>query len=171
MKKILFAACCAALFCIYSCNSGSDNSMQQKNQAASDSISNAFMTGNANGIDNFIADDFVDHTDMGDKKGKDSLKAMINFIHNNMKDMKMEKVHDVADNDYVYSWMKYSGTSDGTMGMPKGPYTMNAMEVSKFKDGKAVEHWGFMDMRDMKMFMPPPPTPQPGNKMDTSKMK
>ena len=72
---------------------------------------NAFQTGDASGLDSVIADDFIDHTDRGDKKGKDSLKAMVKFVHDNFKDMKTEKVRDVADGDYVYSWVNYSGTT------------------------------------------------------------
>ena len=53
------------------------------------------------------------------------------------------------------------------MGMPNGPYDMKSIEVAKFKDGKAVEHWGFMDMQDMMKMMPPQPNM---SKTDTSKM-
>ena len=90
-----------------------------------------------------VADDFVDHTDKGDVKGKDSLKAMIAMMHNNFKNMKTETKNEAAGGDYVYGWMHYSGTSDGTMGMPKGPFDMTSIELVKFNNGKAVEHWGF----------------------------
>ena len=120
---------------------------------------NAFQTGDASGLDSVISDDFIDHTDRGDKKGKDSLKAMVKFVHDNFKDMKTDKIRDVADGDYVYSWVTYTGTSDGSMGMPKGPYKLSMIELAKFKDGKAVEHWSFMDSQDMaKMMAPPQPT-------------
>jgi len=69
-----------------------------------------------------------------------------------MKDMKTETVREVADGDYVYSWMRYTGTSDGTMGMPNGPYDMAAI-VAKFKDGKAIEHWNFMETQSMMKMM------------------
>lgn len=49
--------------------------------------------------------------------------------------------------------MRYSGTSEGSMGMPKGPYDMTAIELVKFRDGKAVEHWSFMQMKDMMNMM------------------
>ena len=175
MKKFFFVAFAGLLCTCNSCTSktdttassdNSDKDQQQKNIAASDVVTNAFQTGDVSGLDSVIADDFVDHTDQGDKKGRDSLKAMVNWVHSSFKDMKMEKVHEVADDDYVYSWMRYSGTSDGSM-MPKGPYSMSAIELAKFKDGKAVEHWSFMEMRDMMKMMPQPPM----NKMDTSKMK
>jgi predicted SnoaL-like aldol condensation-catalyzing enzyme len=173
MKKIFLAAF-AAVFCLFSCNvktdSTSDNhhsEQEKKNLAANDVVMKAFETGDVSGIDNAVSDDFVDHTDRGDMKGRDSLKAMVTFIHANMKDMKMEKMREVAKEDFVYSWMRYTGNSDGTMGMPKGPYDMEAMEVSKYKDGKAVEHWAFMEMQDAMKMMAPPKMPD----ADTSKAK
>ena len=176
--KTIFLAAIAGLLCICtSCNSGADstsdnndNAQEQKNLAASDVINKAFQTGDVSGIDSVVSDDFIDHTDRGDKKGRDSLKAMVNFIHSNFKDMKMEKIRELGDNEYVFTWMRYTGTSDGSMGMPKGPYDMSAIEVAKFKDGKAVEHWSFMDMQDMMEMMPQQPS-NPPNKMDTGKAK
>ncbi len=40
-----------------------------------------------------------------------------------------------------------------------GLYDMKSIEVAKFKDGKAVEHWSFMDMQGIMKMMPPPPPP------------
>lgn len=177
MKKILFIGCVGLLCAFTSCNNSStpatsDNSDSskaegQKNLAASDVVMKSFQTGDVSGLDSVIADDFVDHTDRGDKKGKDSLKAMVMFVHANFKDMKFDKIRDVADGDYVYSWITYSGTSDGTMGMPKGPYKMGDIELSRFKDGKAVEHWSFMDAQDMAKMMPQPAM----SNTDTTKKK
>src|SRR5687767_11520884 len=119
MKKILFAAF-AALLSFSSCDTDTtrtsddnDNTQEQKNIAASNVISKAFETGDVSGIDSVVSDDFIDHTAEGDMKGRDSLKASIRFIHSTFKDMKMEKIRKIADDDYVFSWMRYSGTSDG----------------------------------------------------------
>jgi len=38
--------------------------------------------------------------------------------------------------------------------MPKGPFDMHSIEVSRFKDGKAVEHWSYVDMGEMMKMMP-----------------
>jgi predicted SnoaL-like aldol condensation-catalyzing enzyme len=124
-------------------------------------VNKAFETGDASGVDSVVASDFIDHTDHGDVKGRDSLKAMINMVHTNFKDMKMELVREMANDDYVYSQMRFTGTGDGKM-MPPGPYDMHVIEVVKFRDGKAVEHWEYMDMQDMRNMMPHP---------DTMKMK
>jgi predicted ester cyclase len=154
MKK-LFVAIAAFCICI-SCNDNSTSGgsdAAKKNIAASDAISNAFSTGDVSKVDSFVSDDFLDHTDQGDKKGKDSLKAMINMVHTNMKDMKVEKIKELADDEFVMTWQRYTGTSNGAMGMPAGPYDMSAIEVAKFKDGKAIEHWSFMDMATMMKMM------------------
>lgn len=176
MRKILFAAV-AGFFCFCtSCNNqagtpgNSISPEEQKNLTASQTISRAFETGNVSGIDSVVADDFLDHTDRGDMKGRDSLKAMVNFVHTNFKDQKVVTVREVAEGDYVWSWMHYTGTSDGTMGMPKGPYDMQAIELTKFKDGKAVEHWNFMEAQDVMAMMPPQPGMSSMNTKDSVKL-
>jgi len=162
MKKIpsIFAA--ILLCCFISCNNEKtasetkdDNSAVKKNLEASHIVSKAFETGDPSMIDSAVASDFVDHTDMGDKN-RDSLKAMISMMHKTFPDMKMELIKELADNDYVFSLMRFTGTSEGQMGIPKGPYDMQAIEVVRFRDGKAVEHWEYMEPREMMKMMPQP---------------
>ncbi|MFC0774852.1 ester cyclase [Terrimonas alba] len=173
MKKYLLAiSSCLFLFCMSCNNKAGDDKMgagkmsdqAEKNIAASHVVSDAFQTGDISKIDSVVASDFVDHTERGDM-GRDSLKAMIKVMHATNKDMKMEIIKDLADDEYVFSWMRFTGTSDGSMGMPAGPYDMRSIEVVRFKDGKAVEHWGFMEPREMMKWMQQMPA------MDTMKKK
>lgn len=176
MKKILFAISAGLVFCFISCNNekteSKESSAAQKNLEATRTVTKAFETGDISAIDSVIASDFVDHTDMGDMN-RDSLKVMITLMHSKGENMKSEIIKELADDDYVMSWMRFSGNSDGSMGMPKGPYNMEAIEVVKFKDGKAIEHWEFMTKAEMMKMM----GSQPGmdhkmmddKKMDTTK--
>ena len=156
MRKICLATACL-LFFFTSCNSDKkaeptkDNSKAQKNLDASHVVDKAFETGDVGGIDSVVASDFVDHTERGDKN-RDSLKAMVKMVHATNKDMKMDIIKELADDDYVFSLMHFTGTSDGTM-MPAGPYDMHAIEVVKFKDGMAVEHWEYMQPGEMMKMM------------------
>ena len=165
MRKILFLFLGSLPFVFSSCNNGTttetssaapSTSMADKNLASSQIVTKAFETGDPSMIDSAVASDFVDHTDRGDKN-RDSLKAMIVQIHKEFPDMKTQVIKEVADDDYVFSLMRFTGTSNGTMGMPKGPYDMHAVQVVKFKDGKAVEHWEYMQPAEMMKMMPPPP--------------
>jgi len=132
---------------------GTDASMAEKNLTANRIVTKAFETGDPSMIDSAVASDFVDHTD-GRQTNRDSLKAMISMIKKQMPDMKTQVIKEVADNDYVFTEMRFSGTSTGDMGMPKGtPYDFHAVQVVRFKDGKAVEHWEYTQWQEMqKMF-------------------
>jgi predicted SnoaL-like aldol condensation-catalyzing enzyme len=164
MKQLLSMMAMLALCCCISCNDqktaseSNDNPEQKKNLDANHVIASSFESGDVSKIDSVVADDFIDHTDRGDVKGRDSLKAMIKSVRETNKDMKMETVKEATDGDYVFGWYRYKGTSDGSMGMPAGPYDFEAIEVSRYKDGKAVEHWSFMQPKDMMKMMPAPAT-------------
>ena len=165
MKKLITAA--TAICFLIACNndkkeetSGGMSDKAKKNLEASHIVSDAFMSGDPSKIDSAVAPDFVDHTDRGDM-GRDSLKAMISMMKKSFPDMKMKLMNELANDDYVFSEMEFTGTSDGSMGMPKGPYDMHVIEAVRCKDGKAVEHWEYMRnddmMKMMQAMMPPPP--------------
>ena len=155
-----------ALFLFFtSCNDAEKTSgpsaAAQKNLDAFHAVDSAFQTGDVSRIDQVVASDFLDHTPNGDMKGTDSLKAMITMMKN-AGDVKSEIKKVLADDEYVMAWMHWTGTSNGSVpGMPPaGPIDMSGVEVVRFKDGKAVEHWAFMDaVEAMKMMTPPAPNP------------
>jgi len=180
MRKISLAAFAGLFFALTSCNnsaetkvaSAANSSQAQKNIKADETIMDAFKTGDASKLDSVISPDFVDHTDMGDHKGIDSLKSMLNMIHSQFKDMKIETKRQWADDDYVVDWVRYTGTNPtAMMGMPAGPYDIKGIEVSRFSDGKAIEHWFFYDAQTVADWMK---NMQGGNMSegkDSSKMK
>ena len=173
MRKIFFTAFAVSFF--VSCNntntkvaSANMSSQAQKNIEVDNMISDAFKTGDAGKLDSLVSPDFIDHTDMGDKKGVDSLKSMLAMMHSQFKDMKMETKRQWADDDYVVDWVRYTGTNPtAMMGMPAGPYDIKGMEVARFSNGKAVEHWFFYDGQTVADWMK---NMQGGNMGDKEKM-
>ena len=145
-----------------SSESKATNSMAEKNLASQRIVTDAFKSGDVSKIDSAVANDFVGHSEHGDM-GRDSLKAMISAMKTQFPDLKMDIIKEVGDDEYVFTLMRMSGTSNGQMGMPAGPYDFHSLEVSKFKDGKAVEHWSYMQPKEMMAMMAPP--------KDTSKKK
>jgi predicted SnoaL-like aldol condensation-catalyzing enzyme len=165
MKKFFFILSAAASFLLSACNeqdpgNGGMSEAARKNLDAFHAVDTAFQTGDISLIDSVVASDFVDHTPKGDRN-RDSLKAMITMMKN-AGTMKSEIKKEFADDEYVMAWMHWTGTSDGSMpDMPAGPIDMNGIEVVRFKDGKAVEHWAFMDARDMMKMMNSMPASAP----------
>lgn len=157
MKKLPILLCILSLLILVSCESKKEKTASRgtsdktaANLKINQTVMNSFSTGDDSMIDSIVSADFVDHTDRG-IMGRDSLKAMIRMAKD--KSMKAEAIKELADDEYVFSWVRFTGTSDGSMGMPVGPYDMNSMEATRFKDGKAVEHWTFMQPADMMKMM------------------
>ena len=159
------------LYCVcISCNNsptssgnGIENSKAQKNMEAWHTVSMAFSTGNTELLDNVIADDYIDHTLRGDFKGRDSVKANVIRMRANYQDMKMKIIKELADDEYGFFWMQFNGKKVGAAGTASVPFEITSIQVVKFSDGRAVEHWEYVDPR---MFQQRALT-----KIDSSKMK
>ncbi|MFL5808197.1 MAG: ester cyclase [Flavisolibacter sp.] len=158
MKKLVFAAMFVAVSC---CSYGQKSSMSstaQKNLATARAVAKMFETGDYSKVGDYIATDAVDHAGMqGDVKGLDSIKANFNQMGAMMGNFKNEVIREVADDEYTFQWLKETSTAKtDAMGMKAGQtVTMNAVEVSRFSNGKIAEHWTFVNWSDaMKMMQP-----------------
>ena len=171
MRKVIFTTIAGGLLLV-ACNenrtAGMKNSAAETNLNAAHAISRAFETGNLAAIDSFVADGFIDHTQSGDKQGKDSLKTMVKMIIQNMPGMKTETINEYADSSYVFQWLRFTGNSTGAF-MPAGPYDMKSIELTRFENGKAVEHWTYIDAQEAMKMMASMQQPVANAPADTSK--
>jgi len=180
MKKLLFAATAGLCCFIISCNnSGTTGTASTENSTDSNAakykqinrdILKGIETGDSSKFRD-IADDAVDHMGpMGQEiKGGDNIRKMLLDMHNHVKDLKFDVKDEAVNGDNLYTWASMTGTTlDSSMGVPSNTkVNWTSVDVLKFKDGKAYEHWGYVDPKDM---MPP----SKDNKMmkdSTMKMK
>ncbi|MEJ6979551.1 ester cyclase [Pedobacter sp. P351] len=155
---------------------------QVKNKEVTAKIMKAFDDGDANALDNLIAADAVSHSEMPPEiksTGLQAVKEMLKMQKAAFPDIKT-KIHVMAvAGDTVIAYFTSTGTNSGSfMGMPATNKKINTegVDIIRFKNGKAVEHWGVYD--NMKMMqqlgmMPPPPPPvapaMPGTEMKKEK--
>jgi predicted ester cyclase len=160
MKKILNILPAVVLLFLVSCNSkekGAVSDNAKKNLENFHAVNKMIQTGDFSRIGDYIAADAVDHgSENGPSKGLEAIKADLMKSSSQMSDMKNEVIKEFADDDYVMAWQRYTGTAKTDyMGMKAGQ-TMNstAIEVVKFnKDGKATEHWTFVEPAEMMKMM------------------
>lgn len=156
MKRNLVLFLMAGSLIFVSCQSGSGgmSATAKKNLAVNDSITKAYERGDFDKMSEYIAADAVDHAgEQGDIVGLENIVAEMKKWKEMMPDMKSTMSRSLADDEYVFTWGESSGTMNGQ------PMTMKAVDVARFKDGKAVEHWMYMDPNDMAKMMAPPPPP------------
>ncbi len=177
MKKILFLPIALlGIFCI-SCNDNSGlSATAKKNLDAMHGVQQCFDTKDFSKLGDYIAEDAVDHAgDNGDIKGLANMKAEFEKMSANNENAKTEIIKEIADDEYVMSWLHFTGTvKTAQMGLKAGEkYDMKAIELAKFKDGKAIEHWTFLEpaemMKMMSKMQPPMPMPSDPVKIDTVK--
>jgi len=166
MKKLLFAPILLlGIFMISCSNEGGMSATAKKNLDANHAIIKTFETKDFSKLGDYIAEDGVDHAGMtGDIKGLAAMKAEFEKMSAVNENPKTEIIKELADDEYVMSWLRFTGTlkvDQAGMGKAGDKYDMKSMELSKFKDGKAVEHWSFMEVADMMKMMSSMQTPPP----------
>ncbi len=169
MKKFLFSIATAILCFFVSCKdndtaeTSNTHSNNEKNIANNKEVYRAMETGDVSRLDSIIDKDIIDHGDMGDIKGIDTLKRMFSQMHNRVKNLKMESIAEATSGDYHFAYVRMRGTTnDASMGIPAGTeMDMTGIDLVKIKDGKAVEHWGFTQGRDMMKMMSMDPNMKP----------
>jgi len=171
MKKLFFASVFGVVFFLFSCrpNAGM-NDTAKKNLETAGAVAKMFESGDFSKAGDYIATDAVDHAGMnGDVKGLDNIKASFAQMSGMMTDMSNQIVKELADDEYSFQWMKQTSTMKvDAMGMKAGSKnTFDAVEVSKFKDGKITEHWSFLSATDMAKMM----SAMGNMSMDTTHMK
>lgn len=157
MKKLTILLLTVVAIAGISCKSNEAGGLSEKakkNLEANANIKKGYVAGDYSKMSDYIADDIVDHSGgKGEVIGRDSVIAMMKYYHDLMAVTKFEVVKELADDEYVFSWTKVTG------GMGGKTTTISNLDVTRFKEGKAVEHWIFMDPNEMmQMFTPPQPS-------------
>jgi predicted SnoaL-like aldol condensation-catalyzing enzyme len=121
---LLFSGCCTT----------NDRRAERTNMPADDLLLKAFETGDVTQLDNIIAPDFINHAG-GDQTGAGNLKTMIRGFHNMMGPVEMKILKRWVDGDDICDWVRFSGGSPWQV--------IEGMEVTRYENGKAAEHWFF----------------------------
>lgn len=153
LSILLVALACGAV--MTSCkNEGGLSAKTKKNIEVNDAIMKAYESGDFSKMGDYIAADAVDHGgENGDVKGLDNIVAEMKRYKQMMPDMKASNQLSVGNDDYVFTRATVSGNMNGV------PTTMTSVDVSRFVNGKAVEHWVYMDPAELMKMMAPAPAP------------
>ena len=111
------------------------SSQQQRNLAADKVLIGVFETGDIAKLDAAIDPAFVNHIGLEDRVGLVHLKTMIQGFHARMKSVKVELKRQLSDEEYVSDWVRFTGADPAMV--------IEGMEVTRYANGKAVEHWFF----------------------------
>jgi steroid delta-isomerase-like uncharacterized protein len=170
LYSICMAACCAIL--LVACSKGQGtaeapktDSTLAKNKAANEAFYAAMNAHDIDGCVKLCDANFAEHSPMPDQKpGPEGMRDMMKMWFAAFPDAHVKILNVVAEGDMVATLSQTTGTNTGPfMGMPATNKKVDVLGIDwvRLKDGKAVEHWGYMDfpkwMADMGMPMGGPP--------------
>jgi len=109
----------------------------------------AASAGNLSVIDQYIAEDFVDHdAPPGLASGREGVKQIFAMMDQAFSDMRITFDHEIAEGDKLAQRSTTTATHTGEfMGIPATGKTITWTEthILRFAGGKIVEHWANMD--------------------------
>jgi len=150
--------------------------IKAKNLEAYKGFDAAMQSGKIDDFDKYIDANYIEHTPApGQKPGLAGLKELFPQWKAAWPDLKWEYISIAADGDYVYAHSRMTGTNTGAfMGMPATgkKIDVGSVDITKFKDGKCVEHWSYMEemkmMTQMGLMDPSKMMPPPGDAAPTA---
>lgn len=131
-------------------NSQETSNEEQKNLAVTERFYDEMINeGKLDLIDTLLSPDFVEHeASPGFEPNREGVKQFFRMFRQAFPDLKFEVEFTVAKGDKVVSYITISGTQKGEfMGTAASGNQINVktIDIIRFKNGVAVEHWGVTD--------------------------
>ncbi|MDZ7290352.1 MAG: ester cyclase [candidate division KSB1 bacterium] len=148
-KTLLFALLALVILCSSTASIGSAGD-EEKNTAAMRRFYDEVMNkGNLKVIDELVDPQFVDHyATPGIPADKAGLTQMMTMFRAAFPDMQVTVLDIIAKGDKVWAYTVMRSTHKGEfMGMKATGKTIDvkSIDIVRFVNGKAVEHWGLND--------------------------
>jgi predicted ester cyclase len=127
---------------------GDTMSVQDNVIAARRLLEKGFGDGDLAVVDQYVADDFVEHQNGVQGIGPDAVKEIITSLHRSLTGMSYSIEAVVAGRDTV--WLRSRVRAQNTLPFMGWPATGREIEIDvfdelRFSAGKAIEHWGVAD--------------------------
>jgi steroid delta-isomerase-like uncharacterized protein len=101
-------------------------------------------------IDELLTEDFVEHEEFPDiPPTREGVRQFFGLMRGAFPDLRMEAEHVLAEGDLVAAHIHITGTHQGEfMGVPASGrrIDLRAIDLLRFRDGRASEHWGVTDV-------------------------
>lgn len=122
---------------------------QQNKQLAENFMNDVWTEHNADNLDQYVSDDYVEHTPFGDFHGIDEFRGYLNMVLRGFPDFEVQPDNIIADENLIACNYTTTGTHENEfMGVdPTGNYQeVDGCFVGRIENGKLVEAWNQFDM-------------------------
>jgi predicted ester cyclase len=159
MKKLFYSLLAAFAIIVASCSTKKENTMSAtatKNLEAMKGVVKCFESKDFSKLGDYVAEDCIDHYWDRELKGLKEMKAEYEKWIGMSDNSPIRTVTEFANDEYVILWTSFEETMKTTdMNMKVGEKLKKTdIEIGRFKDGKIVEHWTYIEPAAMLKMMP-----------------
>ena len=115
-------------------------------------LEETFSKGDLTIVDELVTTDFLEHQNGIQGRGPDAVRRTVTGLRASFPDLRLEIQDIVADGDKVWVRVRGSGTdAGGVAGRPPSGRSieLDVIDILRFRDGRACEHWGVADRLGM----------------------
>ena len=122
---------------------------EQNKEIVRDYIDRLFTKGDLTAVDDYLAEDYVDHDPpFGTPGGREGMRGAAAMFREGFPDWRTEIGHLIAEGDLVCEQFTASGVQRGAvMGVPPTgkTVTLPGIQIFRISGGKIAERWGQLD--------------------------
>jgi steroid delta-isomerase-like uncharacterized protein len=122
---------------------------EQNKEIVRDYIGRLFTKGDPTAVDDYLAEDYVDHDPpFGTPGGREGMRGAAAMFRQGFPDWRTEIGHLIAEGDLVCEQFTASGVQRGAvMGVPPTgkTVTLPGIQIFRISGGKIAERWGQLD--------------------------
>jgi steroid delta-isomerase-like uncharacterized protein len=122
---------------------------EQNKEIVRDYIDRLFTKGDLTAVDDYLAEDYVDHDPpFGTLGGREGMRGAAAMFREGFPDWRTEIGHLIAEGDLVCEQFTASGVQRGAvMGVPPTgkTVTLPGIQIFRISGGKIAERWGQLD--------------------------
>lgn len=118
--------------------------MSDQNKALVRSFLDAFNSGNIDGIDAFVTDDYAYHGAGQELQGVDAVKGLMSMYKGAFSDATLIIEDQIAEGDRVVTRARATGTNDGALeGIPPSGAAIDIplISIHRVENGRLAEEW------------------------------
>jgi steroid delta-isomerase-like uncharacterized protein len=138
-------------------------SVEENKRIAQSFYDDVFNAGKLEKLDELLADDFVEHEVFpGLRPDREGVKQFFQLTRSAFPDVRVTAEFMVGEGDLVATHAKFEGTHQGEFaGIPATGkrISVELIDIVKFRDGRAIEHWGITDQLSMMQQLGVVPSP------------
>lgn len=159
LPRLIFLAIVSALLLVPAIPAAAGD-MNANEKMFTEFVNTVINEGKVDMVDTYLAENFVDHEAMppGIPEGRAGCQAFFTMYLAAFPDTKVTIDDMISQDDKVVARQTWTGTNKGEfMGMPAtgNKVSFTVIDIIRFENGKAVEHWGAWDQGTMMMQLDP----------------